>query len=219
MWRSPRSTVGVASVSPWTYLLNQIQMIVSYAGLAVWPRSLVVDYGLPRALTIGDVVPQALLLLLMLGGTVVALVRWQAIGFLGAMFFLTLAPTSSVVPIASEVGSERRMYLPLAALVVLEQPEVRRAATVAAYVSIGVEPGTGPLLESLTVLGKRVILPVVLRYLPPKLGIPIHSATVEHLQFIIIGALIILFLIAEPHGLARLWQIGKQKLRVWPFPY
>src|SRR3954470_19862094 len=63
------------------------------------------------------------------------------------------------------------------------------------------------------------ILPVVLRYLPPKLGIPIHSATVEHLQFIIIGALIILFLIAEPHGLARLWQIGKQKLRVWPFPY
>jgi branched-chain amino acid transport system permease protein len=63
------------------------------------------------------------------------------------------------------------------------------------------------------------ILPVVLRYLPPKLGIPIYSATVEHLQFIIIGALIILFLIAEPHGLARLWQIGKQKLRVWPFPY
>jgi len=59
----------------------------------------------------------------------------------------------------------------------------------------------------------------VLRYLPPTLGIPIHSATVEHLQFIIIGALIILFLIAEPHGLARLWQIGKQKLRVWPFPY
>jgi len=63
------------------------------------------------------------------------------------------------------------------------------------------------------------ILPVVLRYIPPKLGIPIQSATVEHLQFIIIGALIILFLIVEPHGLARLWQIGKQKLRVWPFPY
>ena len=55
----------------------------------------------------------------MLGGTVVALVRWPAIGFLGAMFFLTLAPTSSIVPIASEVGAERRMYLPLAALVVL----------------------------------------------------------------------------------------------------
>ena len=55
----------------------------------------------------------------MFAGTIVALVRWPAIGFLGAMFFLTLAPTSSVVPIASEVGAERRMYLPLAALTVL----------------------------------------------------------------------------------------------------
>jgi Flp pilus assembly protein TadD len=119
MWRWPRSTVGLATVAPWTYLLNQIQMIARYVGLAFWPRSLVLDYGLPRALGAGDVVPQALLLLVMLVATAVALARWPAIGFLGAMFFLTLAPTSSVVPIASEVGAERRMYLPLAALVVL----------------------------------------------------------------------------------------------------
>ena len=45
------------------------------------------------------------------------------------------------------------------------------------------------------------------------------AATVEQLQFVIVGALIIFFLVVEPHGLARLWQIGKQKLRVWPFPY
>ena len=45
------------------------------------------------------------------------------------------------------------------------------------------------------------------------------AATVEHLTFMVLGALIIFFLIVEPHGLARLWQIGKQKLRVWPFPY
>ena len=119
MWRWPRSTVGVATVSPWMYLLNQIEMIARYVGLAVWPQSLVGDYGLPRSLAIGDVLPQALLILLLLGGTIAALARWPAIGFLGAMFFLTLAPTSSVVPIASEVGAERRMYLPLAALVVL----------------------------------------------------------------------------------------------------
>ncbi len=119
MWRWPRSTVGAASLSPWTYLLNQAQMIARYLGLAIWPQALVIDYGLPRAIGVGEVVPQALLLLLMLAGTVVALVRWPAIGFLGAMFFLTLAPTSSVVPIASEVGAERRMYLPLAALSVL----------------------------------------------------------------------------------------------------
>ncbi len=119
MWRWPRSTVGLTTVGPWTYLLNQAEMIARYLGLAVWPRSLVLDYGLPRALTVRDVVPQALLLLLMLAGTAIALVRWPPFGFLGAMFFLTLAPTSSIVPIASEVGSERRMFLPLAALVVL----------------------------------------------------------------------------------------------------
>jgi branched-chain amino acid transport system permease protein len=62
-------------------------------------------------------------------------------------------------------------------------------------------------------------LPILLRAAPELLGLPIHSATVEHLQFMILGALIIFFLIVEPHGLARLWQIGKQKLRVWPYPY
>ena len=50
-------------------------------------------------------------------------------------------------------------------------------------------------------------------------GLPLYPATVEHLQFLILGALIIVFLVVEPSGLARLWQIGKQKLRVWPFPY
>jgi hypothetical protein len=42
---------------------------------------------------------------------------------------------------------------------------------------------------------------------------------VEHINFMLIGGLIIFFLIVEPHGLARLWQIAKEKLRTWPFPY
>jgi tetratricopeptide (TPR) repeat protein len=100
-------------------LLNQAQMIARYIGLAIWPQSLVIDYGLPRAIGPADVIPQVLLLVAIGAATVVALLRWPAFGFLGAMFFLTLAPTSSVVPIASEVGAERRMYLPLAALAVL----------------------------------------------------------------------------------------------------
>jgi branched-chain amino acid transport system permease protein len=62
-------------------------------------------------------------------------------------------------------------------------------------------------------------LPIMLRALPDLFGVSIRSATVEHLQFMIVGALIIFFLAVEPNGLARLWQIGKQKLRVWPFPY
>jgi len=119
MWRWPRSTVGGTAVSPLTYALNQAQMIARYLWLTIWPRSLVVDYGVPQPLRIGDVVPQGALVLALVVATIVALVRWPAAGFLGAMFFLTLAPTSSIVPISSEVGAERRMYLPLAALVVL----------------------------------------------------------------------------------------------------
>ncbi len=63
------------------------------------------------------------------------------------------------------------------------------------------------------------ILPIFLRAAPGIFGFEIGAATVEHLNFVIVGALIIIFLIAEPHGLARLWQTAKQKLRVWPFPY
>jgi branched-chain amino acid transport system permease protein len=63
------------------------------------------------------------------------------------------------------------------------------------------------------------ILPIVLRELPQLFGLPVRPATVEQLQFMIVGALIIFFLIVEPAGLARLWQIAKQKMRVWPFPY
>ena len=63
------------------------------------------------------------------------------------------------------------------------------------------------------------LLPIALRALPATVGLTIASATVDHLTFIVTGALIIIFLIVEPHGLARLWRTAKQKLRVWPFPY
>jgi len=79
--------------------------------------------------------------------------------------------------------------------------------------------GLGSLTGSFFGAALIFILPILLRYLPPHLGIPLRSATVDHVQYMIIGALIVLFLILEPNGLARLWQIGKQKLRVWPFPY
>jgi tetratricopeptide (TPR) repeat protein len=116
----PRTTVGFdAGVSPWTYLLNQATVIVDYLRLAIWPRGLVLDYGLPIPLSLSDVLVPGLILAGLGVVTVTALVRCPRIGFLGAWFFVTLAPTSSIVPIATEVGAERRMYLPLAALVVL----------------------------------------------------------------------------------------------------
>jgi len=63
------------------------------------------------------------------------------------------------------------------------------------------------------------ILPVILRALPDYFGLSIGAATVEHINFMLIGGLIVFFLIVEPAGLARLWSIARQKLRVWPFPY
>jgi branched-chain amino acid transport system permease protein len=79
--------------------------------------------------------------------------------------------------------------------------------------------GLGTLIGSFFGAALIFILPIVLREMPASLGVPLHPATVEHLTFMILGALIVFFLIAEPNGLARLWQIAKQKLRVWPFPY
>ncbi len=64
-----------------------------------------------------------------------------------------------------------------------------------------------------------VILPLVLDQLPYWFGIPISTALASHLTYMIFGALIVFFLIVEPHGLARLWSTGKQKLRLWPFPH
>lgn len=63
------------------------------------------------------------------------------------------------------------------------------------------------------------ILPIIIRALPGALGLDINAATVEHINFMMIGGMIIFFLIVEPRGLARLWQIVKEKLRTWPFPY
>ncbi|PID59941.1 MAG: branched-chain amino acid ABC transporter permease [Gammaproteobacteria bacterium] len=63
------------------------------------------------------------------------------------------------------------------------------------------------------------VLPVIIRAVPEFLGIDMVAATTEHITNIITGVLIIFFLIVEPHGLARLWQIGREKLRSWPFPY
>jgi branched-chain amino acid transport system permease protein len=79
--------------------------------------------------------------------------------------------------------------------------------------------GLGSLTGSFFGAALIYILPIILRTVPAALGISLHAATVEHLTFMIVGALIIGFLVIEPMGLARLWQIARQKLRVWPFPY
>jgi protein O-mannosyl-transferase len=113
-------------VSRWTYLLNQGPAIAQYLKLTLWPGALVFDYGAPLPVSLGTMWPGLLLVAVLLAVTVIALVRWPAVGFWGAWFFITLAPASSIIPIPTEVAAERRMYLPLIALVVLAATGVHR---------------------------------------------------------------------------------------------
>ena len=115
-----RSAVGFdGGTTAWVYLLNQARMITQYLKLAFWPRDLVLDYGMPQTLAVGDVWLQGLLVVALAAVVVIALIRKPEAGLLGAWFFITLAPTSSIVPISTEVGADRRMYLPLIGIVVL----------------------------------------------------------------------------------------------------
>jgi hypothetical protein len=107
---------GVGGVE---YALNQCVAIAGYLKLVVWPDPLVLDYGFPGHPSVGEVLPYALLLAALLAAAVTLLTRRPVLGYPAVWLLVTLAPTSSVVPIATEVAAERRMYLPLAGLIVL----------------------------------------------------------------------------------------------------
>ena len=117
----PRSgSAGLGgTVDVWTYLMNQTVMILRYFRLAAWPDSLVINYGPPAPLRLTQVLPQALAVVGLVLLTLFTLIRQPRLGFLGVFVFVTLAPTSSVIPIFTEVGAERRMYLPLMAVIAL----------------------------------------------------------------------------------------------------
>ncbi len=77
--------------------------------------------------------------------------------------------------------------------------------------------GLGSVLGSFLGAAFIVLLPIVLNNLAH--FAQISTAVASNLELMVFGALIIFFLIVEPHGLARLWQIAKEKLRLWPFPH
>jgi len=80
--------------------------------------------------------------------------------------------------------------------------------------------GVGSIMGSFLGAAFIVLLPIFLDNVIPHLFGDLFSASfASNLQLIVFGGLIIFFLIVEPHGLARLWQIGKEKLRLWPFPH
>ena len=119
---TPRRATGFAfgNLTPCEYLMTETGVILYYLRLCLWPHPLVIDYfGWPVARSLDDVLLPGIVVVGLLGATVWAFRRRPWLGFLGAWFFLILAPTSSFLPSAGEVAAERRMYLPLAAVVTI----------------------------------------------------------------------------------------------------
>ena len=83
--------------------------------------------------------------------------------------------------------------------------------------------GMGSIMGSFFGAAFIVILPIFLNQMLPVVGglfgLEVSTALVSHVEYIIFGALIVFFLIVEPHGIARLWSTAKEKLRLWPFPH
>jgi len=83
--------------------------------------------------------------------------------------------------------------------------------------------GMGSIMGSFFGAAFIVVLPIFLNQFLPwagsLVGVVISTAAISHTEFMIFGALIVWFLIVEPHGLAKLWSVAKQKLRLWPFPH
>ena len=77
--------------------------------------------------------------------------------------------------------------------------------------------GVGTIIGSFFGAAFIVLLPILLNIIAHTFGLP--TSVASNLELMVFGALIIFFLIVEPHGLARLWQIAKEKLRLWPFPH
>ena len=83
--------------------------------------------------------------------------------------------------------------------------------------------GLGSILGGFLGAAFITILPIALSQALPAVaglfGFQVSTAAVSHAELMIFGGLIVWFLIVEPHGLARLWAVAKQKLRLWPFPH
>jgi Flp pilus assembly protein TadD len=121
LWLAPWEWKGTAGpgtvgVTWYRYALTQPGVIAHYLRLAFWPQPLCLDYGWPIASRASAIVAPALFTIVLLGATVLATRRAAAAGFVGAWFFVLLAPTSSLIPLA-DPAFEHRMYLPLAAVI------------------------------------------------------------------------------------------------------
>jgi tetratricopeptide (TPR) repeat protein len=117
---APRSgAAGLdAGLPPYVWWFTQAKVVLLYLWLSIWPWPLVIHREMPIVWTVSEALPWMLPLLVTLAASVILSWRRNPLGYLGLWFFAILSPTL-VVPMPSEVVAERRMYLPLAAVVIL----------------------------------------------------------------------------------------------------
>jgi protein O-mannosyl-transferase len=109
-------TVGFdAGIAWWAYAVTQFRAVATYLQLSFWPSPLLFSYGLTLGGPFWKLMVDAILVLGLAGVSVVGAVRGSKLGFLGFWFFAILAPTSSIVPVSTELMAEHRVYLSLAA--------------------------------------------------------------------------------------------------------
>jgi tetratricopeptide (TPR) repeat protein len=132
--RSGSAGFGAGGWTSMGYLQTQAGVIVHYIRLAFWPNPLVFQYSWLPAESWRAVMPQAILLVTLAAATVTALVRRWPIALAGLWFFVILAPSSSIIPISTEVAAEHRMYLPLVAVIAVVVLSLRYLARLAGSV-------------------------------------------------------------------------------------
>jgi len=118
-YRTSSVGFGFSEWQWWRYLATQAGVVTHYLRLAVIPTPLVLDYGWPAAKSITEVALPGVFLCALLVATVSGMVRRVPASFAGVWCFVILAPSSSVIPIVTEVAAEHRMYLPLAGVIAL----------------------------------------------------------------------------------------------------
>lgn len=152
---------GIKILSPKTYFLSQPGVILAYLGQVVWPKTLCIDWYWRPSSTPGEIVPPLIVVGLLGCATLLALVRWPIVGFLGAWFVIALGPTSSFLPIG-DLRVEHRMYLAILACAALAVIGVARLFGAIARSSPSMKPRVGTiaaaaLLLVAAALGARTI--------------------------------------------------------------
>jgi tetratricopeptide (TPR) repeat protein len=113
-------SASVGNISPLDYLRTQLGVIAYYLWLMIWPKNLVLDYyDWPLAHSWSAIGDGGLAVIILAVFSLIAFWRTPPLGFLGCFFFLVLAPSSSIVPIFTEIAAEHRMYLPMIAPIAL----------------------------------------------------------------------------------------------------